>query len=107
MKKILALSIVLSLMVGTSVLAAQQNQPQPPQPQQTNTEKFVQQHTQKAVDTEKKLQNKTDAKKGAFEQKQQNQQKKLDQKKQKHEDAKKQTQDKINTKKNLVKELAN
>ena len=104
MKKILALSIVLSLMVGTSVLAA--DQPQPPK-QQTYTENFVQKHTQKAVDTEKKLQNKTDAKKGAFEQKQKDQQKKLDQKKQKHEDAKKQTQDKINTKKNLVKELAN
>lgn len=96
MKKILALSIMLSLVMGSSVFAAT-----------TYTENFIQSKTQKIVDTEKKLQEKQAAKKAEYDKKKQANQAALEKKKQEREAAKKQTQQKIEKKKQLFNQLIN
>jgi len=70
MKKILALSLVLSVMACTSAFAAT-----------TYTESFIQKHTQKAVNAEKQLQEKQKANQAALEKRQKERQQAIEKQK--------------------------
>lgn len=98
MKKILALSLVLSVLAGTSAFAAEQT---------TYTEKFIQKHTEKIVDKEKQLQQQQKAREDARLKQQKERQKKLEQQKREREKARAEQQKKIEKKKQLLHQLIN
>lgn len=105
MKKLLASLLVLSVVGGTSVLAAEQS---------TYTERFIQKHTQKLVDTEKKLQEQQKAREEAqakrqkeLQKKQQERQKALEKQRKEREKARAAQQKKIEKKKELWNQLIN